>query len=129
MSRPVAFCAGFLLVAVGCIPDTFLSRSTGSARYTRVVDGPPARVASVLEAGFSGSGIAVLVKHEDGEFRLVGQTKSGQVFCFYVRSDKAPTKSTVSVHWDAQPDEDLWETVVQWLATFTPPRDDAPKGS
>jgi hypothetical protein len=129
MSRPVALCAGLLLVAVGCIPDTFLSRSATSARYTRVVDGPPGRVSGVLEAGFSGSGIAILVKRQDGEIRLVGQTKSGQVFCFYVRPEKAPTKSTVTVHWDGRPDEELWESVVQWLATFTPPPDKAPKGT
>jgi hypothetical protein len=131
MSRPAAFLAGILLVAsVGCLQGTFLNRHASAGRYVRVVDGPPGRVASVLEAGFSGSGITVLVKRQEGEIRLVCQTKSGQTIGFFVRPDKAGAgKSTVTVNWDGKPDEDLWRSVVEWLATFEPQKQNEPNES
>jgi hypothetical protein len=121
--------AGLLLLGLaGCLQNLFLARQANSGRYVQAVNGPPGRVANVLEAGFSGTGIAVLVKRQEGEIRLVGQTKPGQVVCFSVRPDqRRPSQSTVSVDWGGPPDEELWGNVVQWLATFPPPKDNVPK--
>src|SRR4051812_17120972 len=122
MSRPVMLWAGLLLLAaIGCAYDGFLAHPFGPARYTQVVDGAPGCVSAVLEAGFGSVGVPVLVKRQGAEIRLVGKTKSGQVFCVYVRSEKgAEAKSAVTVQWDAQPDEDLWQAIVEWLGTFAP---------
>lgn len=127
MPRPAVLWAGVLLLAaVGCVRDGFLAHPFRPARYTQVVDAAPGSVAAVLEAGFGSVGVPVLVKRDGGEIRLVGKTKAGQAFCVYLRSEKgAAAKTSVRAHWDAQPDEDLWQGVVEWLGTFAPQGDDA----
>ena len=133
MSRPMMVCAGlFLLGAVGCLNDAFLARPSNTVKYTRVVDGAPGVVSTMLEEGFSSVGVSVLVKRQDGDIRLGGQSKSGQIFCVYVRPDKKATasaKSIVTVKWDKQPDEELWASVVEWLANCVSEETDSPKGT
>ena len=130
MSRAAVLWAGLLFAAVGCIHDVSLIRPWSAGRYTRAVPAAPPRVASVLEAGFSGSGVMVLVKRQDEEIRLVGKTKSGEVFCVRVRPEKAAAaKSSVTVEWDGQPDEELWRSLLEWLTTFPPEGADAPEGT
>ena len=126
MSRTGMLCAGLvLLAAVGCFNDSFLAYPLGTAKYRRVVDGTPSLVSAVLEEGFGGIGITMFTKRHGEEIRLAGQTKTGQVFCVYVRPGKevTSTKSVVTVKWDSQPDEQLWGSVVGWLAACAPKQD------
>ena len=131
MSRLVMLCASLVLLAmVGCVNDAFLANFSGMARYRQVVNGTPGLVSTILEEGFSGVGVTMFVKRQDEEIRLAGQTKSGQVFCVYVRPAKAAgsANSVVTVKWDSQPDEELWKSIVGWLATCAPEEDKSPKG-
>jgi hypothetical protein len=117
-----------LLALVGCVHDAYLAPADNASRYTQVVDAAPGLVSKALEAGFDSIGISVLVKRDGSEIRLVGQTRSRQVFCVYVRPLRtAAAKSAVSVKWDAQPDEDLWESMVAWLGTLGNKEDTTPK--
>jgi hypothetical protein len=122
MSRAAVLRAGLLLLAAaGCVHDVSLIRPWGAGRYTRTVPAAPPRVASVLEAGFSGCGVMVLVKRQDDEIRLVGRTKANEVFCAHVRPEKATAaRSSITVEWDGQPDEELWGALLEWLTTFPP---------
>jgi hypothetical protein len=132
MSRLGMICAGLvLLAAVGCFNDSFLAHPFSAGRYRQVVDGKPGPVSAALEAGFSGVGVTMFVKRQGEEVRLAGQTKSGQVFCVYVRPGKsgASATSVVTVKWDGQPDEPLWLSIQGWLATSSPEKDGSPKGA
>lgn len=126
MSRPGIVCAGLVLLAsVGCVGEAFLAPFTNTARYTQVADGTPGVVSAVLQEGFGGVGITMFVKRHGEEIRLAGQTKAGDVFCVYVRPGReaGAAKSLVTIKWDRQPDEPLWKSVVEWLATRAPEKD------
>jgi hypothetical protein len=132
MSRLVAMrCAVLLFVAAGCVSRAFLTPLTEAPGYRQVVAGPPARVVSILEAGLGEAGTTVLVKREKGEARLVGQTRSGEVFCLYVRPDRttAAERTVITVRWDQHPDGQLWATVGELLTEFTAPEGEGPSGS
>ena len=133
MSRSVMLCASLVLIAtVGCVNDSFLAHFSGTARYRQVVDGTPGLVSTVLEEGFNGVGVTMFVKRQGEEIRLAGQTKSGQVFCVYVRPGRAAAasaNSVVTVKWDNQPDEELWKSILGWLATCAPEEDKSTKGN
>ena len=130
MSRPEMLWASLVLIAAGgCIHDSFLNFATNKARYTRVVDGAPGLVSTMVEEGFSSAGVTVLLKRHEHEIRLAGQTKSGQVFCVYIRPDKASpsSKSTVTIKWDRQSDEQLWDSVLERLPPSASTENDSPK--
>ena len=132
MSRPGMVCAGLVLLAmVGCVNESFLTPFTATTKYRQVADGTPSVVANALEAGFGGVGITMFSKRHGEEVRLAGQTKSGDVFCVYVRpADEAGGKrSVVTVKWDRSPDEPLWASMVQWLTTSAPEENASPKES
>jgi hypothetical protein len=108
-------CVGaLLLVAVGCIGRSFPAPNPA---YKQVVNDTPSHVATLLKEGLSNAGVNVLVKQHPSEVRLVGQATPGKIFCLYVRSGKTADgeKTVVSVYWDRQPDEKLWQTVVNVL--------------
>lgn len=126
MSRPGIVCAGLLLLAsVGCVNEAFLAPFTNTGKYTQVVDATPGVASAVLQEGFGGVGITMFVKRHGEEIRLAGQTKANDVFCVYVRPGReaTSTKSMVTIKWDGQPDEPLWKSVVEWLATCAPEKD------
>ena len=133
MFRPWMLCAGLVLLAmVGCVNDSFLAHPFSSGRYRQVVDGAPGPVSAALEEGFSGVGLTMFAKRQGEEIRLAGQTKSGQVFCVYVRPGRAAAasaNSVVTVKWDNQPDEELWKSILGWLATCAPEEDKSTKGN
>jgi hypothetical protein len=118
-----------LLAGVGCVHDAYLAHSGNAVRYTRVVDNTPNCVAAVLEAGFGSIDVVVVVKRTKGEIRLVGTTKSGRVFGVFVRRGQSAETSVVTVHWDGEPDERLWESLVEWLAICKRHGDSPPKGT
>jgi hypothetical protein len=120
-----------LLVAVGCVHDAFLARPPSAPRYTRVVDSAPSCVATALEAGFGSLDLPVLLKRDRGEIHLAGTTKSGQIFAVYVRRGKAASAATtvVTVKWDGEPDEKLWEAIVGWLAICARQENNPPTGT
>ena len=132
MTRPGMVCAGLvLLAAVGCVNESFLASFTPTTKYRQVVDGTPSVVANALEAGFGGVGITMFSKRHGEEVRLAGQTKSGEVFCVYVRpaGEAGAKRSVVTVKWDRSPDEPLWTSMVQWLTTSAPEETALPKES
>jgi hypothetical protein len=126
--RLAVLCAGLpLLAAVGCVQPAFwpLATATGPRQ---VVAAPHDKVAATLEAGLGEAGVTVLVKRLDGEVRLAGQTRSGKVFCLYVKRAKTAhgDETAVTAHWDCEPDEKLWGTVVDLLATCAAQEKDKP---
>ena len=119
--------AALLFAAVGCMPQSFLAL-TGSDSHKQVVAGSVGKVAGILETGLTDAGIHVVVKRLDGEVRLAGQAKSGKVFCFDVKREKGEggEKSAVTVRWGREPDEPLWQMVVDLLAAPAPDEDNPP---
>ena len=116
----MVYASALLLAALGCTSRAFLAQPAASAGYREVVAGTPGEVAAVLESGLSDAGVPVLVKHKSGEVRLAGRTKSGQVFCLYVKSEKTTTaqRTAVTIHWDRAPDEPFWRTVGELLSEY-----------
>jgi hypothetical protein len=111
-----------LAAAAGCFGNAFVAPPVNLGGSRQVVAGTPGQVSAILEAGLGEAGIAVLVKRQGGEVRLVGQTDSGKAFCLYVKRVQAAKgqKTVVSVHWDGQPDEHIWNTVVDLLTEYAP---------
>jgi hypothetical protein len=118
-----------LLVAVGCIQNAFLAQPASAPRYSKVVNATPVRVAAGLDAGFNSLGLPVLMKRDKAEIRLVGMTSSGDVFCVYVRRAGSAATTAVTVKWDHEPDEQLWEAIVGWLAVCAAQKDGPAKGT
>jgi hypothetical protein len=126
MSRCLALVStGVLLLcaAIGCPLHSFLG-STGVLGEKSAVAAPYTEVAATLETGLNDKGISVLTKRLDGEIRLAGRTKSGEVFCLDVKRAKGE-KTVVSVRWDQKPDEQFWQTVVELLKAPPPEREDS----
>jgi hypothetical protein len=116
-------CAGALLLVVSaCVPRSFLAPPASSPRYRQLAAGSLAQVAATLETGLGEVGISVLVKRLPGEVRLVGQSKSGEIFCLYVKSVQVAgaKRTVVSVRWDRRPDDQFWATVVELLSEVGP---------
>jgi hypothetical protein len=112
-------CTTALLFAVGCL-QSFLVPGAGCKQ---VVPGPAASVAANLESGLSEAGIQVLSKSYPDEIRLAGKTKSGKVFCLYVRRPKTKdAQSEVTIYWDHGEEPGFWQTVVGILTA--PVRDE-----
>jgi hypothetical protein len=112
-------CAAALLIAAGCVTHSFLAAPDGAARHRHVVAGSLAEVAAALEVGLNEAGVTVLVKRLDHEVRLAGQTRSGKIFCLYVKPDRTTEgdRTVVTVRWDTVPDEPFWQTVGNVLAS------------
>jgi hypothetical protein len=130
MTRSLALaCAIALPAAAGCLSGMFQAPQGEGAGYKRIVGPPPALVTSGLETGLAEAGVAVVVKREGGETRLVGRTRAGQVICVSVRpvQVEGKGKTSVSVSWGGPPDEQLWETIERVLAACVEAENDPPK--
>ena len=113
MSHTLALgCAGaLLLVSQGCV-------TTGSPNpYGMITPGTDAQVAATLHARLGDAGIWVLVDHVQGEIRLGGKSKAGQIFCIHVKPAKGEGEDRAAVYmiWEREPDPKLWRTVVEIL--------------
>ncbi len=112
-------CAGVLLLSVaGCVTDSFLMPQV-------VVDGPKTLVlgsvfdvSSRLNAGLSDAGIALQMNRVGSDWRMVGTSKSGTVFCLHVSpAPKSGGKKTlVRMQWDRGGDEELWRQIQKVLS-------------
>jgi hypothetical protein len=115
-------CAGVLLVAVtGCALDSFLVPGPGPAQKL-VVAAPVKVVDQCLQQVLADAGIAVRTNLVGDDYRTVGQTRTGKIFCFHLRREKGegPEKTHVTLIWDKEVDEDFWHTIVQALGATAP---------
>jgi hypothetical protein len=123
-------CAGALLLTVaGCIP--FLRDLTAAPRQSYAVAAPQSMVVGMIETGLGEAGVNVLTKRVDGVMRMAGQTKSGKVFCLYVKPDQGESgqQTLVTIRWDHDADEAFWKSVVAILkaAEAEPEQHDQPE--
>ncbi len=111
--------AAFVCVVAGCVENSFLA-SHGKARMESwTVNEHYKTVAAVLNAGLSDQVMQLKTRALKSEERLAGQTKSGKVFCLYVRPHKSDyEKAVVSLYWDRESDPQFRQIV---LEVMTPP--------
>lgn len=118
-------CAGALVwVAAGCTPGSLLAPFAGPDPETCVAAGAVGVVSAILQARLADAGIAVFVKREAVETRLVCETASKKTFavCLRPAKDRPGDNTTVSLLWAGEPDGHVWQTV---RAALQPP---APAG-
>jgi hypothetical protein len=107
-------CAGALLLTVAGCMSSFLGL-TAAPRQQYAVAAPQSVVIGMLETGLGEAGVNVLTKRVDGVMRMAGQTKSGKVFCLYVKPGEQGEQTVVVVRWDRDADEAFWKSVVEIL--------------
>jgi hypothetical protein len=113
-------CAGVLLVAVaGCTLDSFLVPGSAGPAQKLVVAAPVKVVDKCLQQVLADAGIAVRTKLVGDDYRTVGQTRTGKIFCFHLKQEKGEgaEKTQLTLIWDKEVDEEFWRTIVQALAT------------
>jgi hypothetical protein len=117
--------AALVCVAAGCVSQSFLA-PWGSAPLERwVVNEYYGSLGAALETGLSDQGIRIVPKRLADEVRLAGQTRSGKVFCLYIKP--APDdreKATVALRWDREADEVFRKMVVELLKPPAKDRED-----
>jgi hypothetical protein len=119
--------AALVCVVAGCVNNSFLAPWSAAPRERWLVNEPFGTVAAVLDTGLRDNGIQLMSKHVPGEVRLAGQTKSGKVFCLYVKAAKDDReKAIVSLRWDREADAGFRRIVVELLK---PPAKDAEEPS
>jgi hypothetical protein len=108
--------ASLVCVVAGCVSQSFLA-PWGSAPTERwLVNEYYGSVGAALETGLTDQGIHVVPKRLADEVRLAGQTKSGKVFCLYIKPSKDDReKATVALRWDREADEVFRKMVVELL--------------
>jgi hypothetical protein len=123
--RTVIFCAAALVcVAAGCVNNSFLAPGHSVQKERWLVNEPFTTSAAVLETGLRDACVknTLLSKRVQGEVRIAGQTKSGKVFCLYVRPAKNDLeKAVVTLRWDREADPVFRKCVLDLL---TPPAKD-----
>ncbi len=125
-------CAGALLcAAIGCTLDSFLVSITPGPGKTRYVAGSVDQVSTNLQAALSNVGIAATVTRQSGEARVAGVTRSGRKFALVLKQQYAAggPRTSVSVEWEGEADEQFWLTVVEMLTTKTPKTSTSTSGS
>jgi hypothetical protein len=128
--RAAMVCGGaFLCAAIGCVPAFLTPHEARGYKYVSAL--PPGQVAAILEVGLGDAGMkqGPLKKTYGNETRVVGQAKSGKVFCIYLRGQPGVRETTtVSVHWDDGTDDGLWQTIVGLLEPYgSPPEESTPR--
>lgn len=119
MSHTLAVvCASALFLALpGCVTPGSTRSSTAADPYRMKVTGTTAQVAATLQTGLNEAGVVVMVGQVGEVIRLGGQSKSGKIFCIHVKPGKGKNQdqTVVSIRWDRDPDQKLWQTVVDIL--------------
>jgi len=113
-------CAGVLLVAIaGCTLDSFLVPGPAGPTQKLVVSAQVKVVDKCLQQVLADSGIVVRTKLVGDDYRTVGQTRTGKIFCFHLRAEKGQgaEKTNLTLIWDKEGDEEFWKTIVLALAT------------
>ena len=111
---------GVLLLAVGgCLSDSFLMPQFVVAGPKTTVSGSLFDVSSRLNVGLSDAGISLRTNRVGSDWRMVGASKSGTVFCLHLSpAPKSGGKKTlVRMQWDRGGDEELWQLVVKILTS------------
>jgi hypothetical protein len=123
----VLVCAAALVcVAAGCVSQSFLAPWGSAPTEKWLVNEYYGSVGAAVETGLTDQGVRVVSKRLADEVRVAGQTKSGKVFCLYIKP--APDdreKATVALRWDREADEAFRKMVVELLKPPAKDREEA----
>lgn len=111
-------CAGVLLLAAaGCTMDKFLIWQVMNYGPKAVVPGTIEEAAAKLLDGLDEARLPRTKKRMGSDIRIVGQSKSGLVYCLYLKQLNAPggIKTQVRIKWDGGGDEELWQLILKIL--------------
>jgi hypothetical protein len=118
-------CAGVLLLAAGCLPDSFRLPFSAPPSSRFVVAGSVGQVEAHLQEALAAAGVGVVRQLEGDDLRLAGKTSRNIFFCIHLRPQSGPgeEKTRITVQWDRwdqNADEEFLRTVVQPLTTPAP---------
>jgi hypothetical protein len=112
--------AGVLLLAAGCMGDSFLGRQIVVYGPMVVVPGSVGEVSAKLRDGLSEAGLLLNAKWVGSDYRIASTWKSQMAFCLHMKQIKDKDaahgiKTQVRIQWDRGGDDELWQLVLKLL--------------